>query len=210
MKLLFSVFDLFPKLLIMFAEITEFNWLELWKSVTQPVATQIASRNPRLDSRPQTAPAETTVASPVATRNQTMMNRDLHCDSQPAVATRNLRLRLEISVATRDHRLHAHCWAFTVTGPIYWAQRFELWTVLLMDLYVFATWADWESGLLYYWTAYVIGPGIVGLRQLDPHMLCLICLRAYMFAMTIRDYYIRAIYEPDLYNNHARTWLTNY
>ena len=62
-----------------------------------------------------------------------------------------------------------------------------------------------ESELFCYGAAYVIGPGIVGLRQLDPHMLCLICLRAYMFAMTIRDCYIRTIYEPDSYNNHDRT-----
>ncbi|KAJ0433434.1 hypothetical protein HanIR_Chr17g0870271 [Helianthus annuus] len=88
-------------------------------SYTAGCDSDCESKPPRLDSKPQTAPAETTVASPVATRNQTMMNRDLHCDSQPAVATRNLRLRLEISVATRDHPLHAHCWAFTVTGPIY-------------------------------------------------------------------------------------------
>ena len=94
-------------------------------------------------SRPLTAPAETTVASPVATRNQTMMNRDHHYDSQPAVATRNLRLWLVTGpwqtetigcdsrspVASRDHHLHAHCWAFTVTGPIYWAQWFDLWAV---------------------------------------------------------------------------------
>ena len=79
-----------------------------------------------------------------------------------------------------------------------------------MDLYVFAIWADWESGLFCYWAAYVFGPGMIGLRTIESRMLCLICLRAYMFAMTIRDYYIRAIYEPDSYNNHDRTWLTIY
>ena len=86
MKLLFSVFDLFPKLLNMFAEITEFNWLELWKPVTQPVATQVASRN-----------------LPVSTRN--------HKQHQPKPRLR-VPLRLvtrpwwtEISIATRNQLL---------------------------------------------------------------------------------------------------------
>ncbi|MFS7929123.1 hypothetical protein Hanom_Chr04g00328811 [Helianthus anomalus] len=55
-----------------------------------------------------------------------MMNRDHHCDSQPAVATRKLRLRLEILVATRDQQctytvLGQHC-----HGP-------NLITVMILD-----------------------------------------------------------------------------
>ena len=87
-------------------------------------------------SRPLTAPAGTTVASPVATRNQTMMNRDLHCDSQPAVATRNLRLRLEISVASRDHH-----YAYTVGPSLSRAQWFDLWTIAIGLLQAQLIWA---------------------------------------------------------------------
>ena len=64
-----------------------------------------------------TAQAETMVASPVATRNRTMISRNHHFDSQPPVATRNQLLWLVIPVATRDRRLRLEtsC-SYTVLG----------------------------------------------------------------------------------------------